>query len=135
MQLSYQNLDINYDQLYSKESAALITQQLTGRNKEEEIDVKFRRGVKIMNSRCPDVDKEEVYVAALTAESRDEAFRHLLAEESNKIGMQSGASNNHTNLNDFDEGIAEAMADFVEDSGSTFSGGRLEGRKRKKKPS
>jgi hypothetical protein len=99
-------------------------------NKDDDPDSKFPRGVKICTSRCPDADKEEVFVAALTAESRDEAFRHLLAQETDRLENKGQGSSSPKHV--FEEGIAEAMADFVEETGSVFEG-RLEAKKRKKK--
>lgn len=104
---------------------------------DEELDNKFRRGVKICTSRCPDADKEEVFVAALTSESRDESFRHLLAQETRNVAIRDGAlvSSSEYLLNEsrIDAGIAESMADFVEETSTVFKG-RLHGKKRKKKP-
>jgi len=126
---------MNYDQLYSAESAALITKQLqTLHTKDDDLDNnKFHRGVKICTSRCPDIDKEEVFVSALTSESRDEAFRHLLAEQAKNPDSTSNAvAGSSSSGRIIDEGIAEAMADFIEESGSMFHG-RLESKKRKRK--
>ncbi|XP_035714372.1 uncharacterized protein LOC110858041 isoform X3 [Folsomia candida] len=147
--LSYQNLDINYDQLYSHESAVL-----SGVSKEDEIDSKFPRGVKICTSRCPDADKEEVFLAALTSESRDETFRHLLNEEARNIEDAASSSSSSSssrgkkkgtsaaalaaaaslkyNEGRIDAGIREAMADFVEEDSTVFTG-RLFARQRKRK--
>jgi hypothetical protein len=121
--------------LYSEESADLIKKQRRGANKrDDEMDSsKFPRGVKIITSRCPDADKEEVFVAALTTESRDEEFRHLLAKEARNLAIRDGAPCSSQDLKE-DEGIAEALADFVEEDSTVFMGTLTARRRVKKSP-
>jgi len=115
------------------ESDKLISKQLRkGIRDSNDLDSSFPRGMRIMKSRCPDADKEEVFVAALSAESRDEAFRHLLAQQARDMGFEEGESSNGSHLTNIDQGIAEAMADFVEESNAVFTG-RLQARRRPKK--
>lgn len=71
-QLSFQNLDMNYDKLYSDESAKKVKKTL-----DLSQDTKYPRGVQIVRSRCPDIDKDEIFVAAMSSVSRTETFRQL----------------------------------------------------------
>ena len=79
-------MDIDYDQFHSAESAA-IAHKSGGTSSYP--DVNCTRGVKIMTSRCPDIDKEEIYIAALTTTSRTVEFRNLFSKETKNSTAQS----------------------------------------------
>ncbi len=72
-------------------------------------------------------------MAALTSESRDEEFRKLLLQETRNIALRDGIPNSLLLTESrIDQGIAEDMAEFVEENSTVFAG-RLHAKRRKKK--
>lgn len=64
---------MKYTNLYSRESANLVEKAMD----HGVMDNKYSSGMKIMTSRCANVDNEDVYIAALEAKSRTELFEEL----------------------------------------------------------
>ena len=78
-----------------------------------------------MTSRCPDVDKEEVYISALTSKSRTEMFRELEALHHEQESREQ-ESNEHYHLNRLrlDEVV---NGDLTCDINNTFVHGQCSG--------
>ena len=133
---------MNYDRHFSQESAALVTKKLD-RPQDPQVVSKYPRGVKIMTSRCPDADKEEIYVTALASKSCNESFRDLISNEMHLNGLHDG---NHlpnqkrtervtSNVSSISNGDthAEFEEEFVPIGPATFTGNLFGGRKNRKK--
>lgn len=134
-------MNVNYDTLFSKESAKLITKLV--KTRDESLAQKYPVGAKIMTSRCPDMDEEEVLLAPVF---NTETFQQFLQFPENHDGYlsssgyqsdgqgsggsssgapgpsTSSSSHNHHNCaaNTPTKTIQEVLNEFVVDPGEQF---------------
>lgn len=131
-------MNVNYDTLFSKESAKLITKLV--KTRDESLAQKYPVGAKIMTSRCPDMDEEEVLLAPVFNSETFQQFLQLPenhdgylsssgyqsdgqgsgGSSSGAPGPSSSSNHHHNSAANTSKTIQEVLNEFVVDPGEPF---------------